>query len=141
MTLTEQVYAQALLMYKGLEEEKQALLQALCASAVATVKQRLRPSVEPEDCLADFVTAGAMYALAAMNELGAIRRQEETAESTENTEGLEGLAGEESRESSNRREKVTITTLDTEDAGSCLRYQAELLMLPYVNDRFAFQGV
>ena len=140
MTLTEQVYAQAQLMHKGLEEEKQALLQALCASAVATVKQRLRDTVEPEDCLSDFIMAAAMYAMAAMNDLGAVRRQEETVEGTENTEGVGGLEGEESRESSDRREKVTITTLDTEAAGNCLRYQAELLMRPYFKQPFVFVG-
>jgi len=140
MTLAEQVYAQARLMAQGLGEENGPVLEALCASAVACVKRRLRPSVEPEDCLSDFITAAAMYALAAMNDLGAVRRQEETVEGTENTEGVDGLEGEESRESSNRTEKVTITTLDTEDASSCLRCQAELLMRPYFKQPFVFVG-
>jgi len=140
MSLTEQVYAQAKLMAKDLGEEAEPILEALCASAVATVKQRLRPSVEPEDCLADFITAAAMYALAALNELGAVRRQEEIVEGTENTEGVDGLVGEESRGSKKSTEKVTVTTLDTENASSCLRCQAELLMRPYFKQPFVFVG-
>ena len=140
MTLAEQVYAQARLMDQGLDEKSGPVLAALCASAVAGMKRRLRVNVEPEDCLTDFVTAGAMFALAAMNDLGTVRRQEETVEGTENTEGVDGLVGQESRESSNRREKVTITTLDTQDASGCLRYQAELLMRPYFKQPFVFVG-
>ena len=116
MTLAEQVYAQARLMAQGLGEENGQVLEALCASAVACVKRRLRDSVEPEDCLADFVTAGAMYALAAMNELGDLVLTEQPAEG----------------------EDLTIRRSGSDAAANCLRYQAELLMQPYFKQPFAF---
>ena len=115
MTLAEQVYAQARLMAQDLGEEAGPVLEALCASAVACVKRRLRDSVEPEDCLADFVTAGAMYALAAMNELGDMVLPEQT----------EG-------------EDITVRHSGSDAAANCLRYQAELLMQPYFKQPFAF---
>ena len=115
MTLAEQIYAQARLMAQGLGEENGTVLEALCTSAVACVKRRLRDSIEPEDCLADFVTAGAMYALAAMNELGDLVL-------TEQTEG----------------EDITVRRSDSDAAADCLRYQAELLMQPYFKQPFAF---
>ena len=117
MTLAEQVYAQARLMAQGLGEEAGPVLEALCASAVACVKARLRVNVEPEDCLSDFVTAAAMLALAAINELG----------DTVSYEQIEG-------------EALDLRPSDTDAAANCLRYQAELLMRPYFKQPFVFIG-
>ena len=61
MTLVEQVYAQAV-MLAGVDEESEALLQLLCRSAVAGLKQQLRKGVQVDDCKADFVAAASLYA-------------------------------------------------------------------------------
>ena len=116
MTLTEQVYAQARLMAQGLGEGSQQILEALCASAVACVRGRLRDNVEPEDCLSDFVTAAAMYALAAVNELGDLVQHGQ----------VEG-------------EDLTLRS-GSDAAANCLKYQAELLMRPYFKQPFVFVG-
>ena len=117
MTLAEQVYTQARLMAQGLGEENGPVLEAMCASAVACMRSRLRDTVEPEDCLSDFVTAAAMYALAAMNELGDLALAEQ----------VEG-------------EDLTVRRSSSDAAGNCLRYQAELLMRPYFKRPFVFIG-
>ena len=115
MTLTEQVYTQAQLMAQGLGEGNQQVLEALCASAVACVRARLRDNVEPEDCLSDFVTAAAMFALAAVNELGDMVQYGQ----------VEG-------------EDLTLRRSGSDAAANCLKYQAELLMRPYFKQPFAF---
>ena len=118
MTLTEQVYTQARLMARELKEENQAMLEAVCASAVASLKSKLRDNIGPEDCLTDFVAAAAMLALAAMSGLGSTAQLEQV------------TAGD-----------LTLRRSDSDAAASCLRYQAQMLMRPYIKASFVFMGV
>ena len=118
MTLTEQTFTQAMLLAGPLEPKQEALLKLLCAAVTASLNTRLRSGVTPEDCKADFVAAASLYALAAMTEMDKDLQVEQF------------TAGD-----------LTLRRKGTDAAVCCLRYQAELLMLPYVNDRFAFQGV
>ena len=117
MTLTQQVYYQARLMAQELTEENQVMLEAMCQASVSALKARLRENLEPEDCLADFVTAAAMYALAAMSGVTQMGQLEQV------------TAGD-----------VTMRR-STDMAAGCLQSQAEALMAPYLNSRFLFQGV
>ena len=118
MTLVEQVCTQARLMAKELPEENQTMLESVCAAAVNALKQRLREDMTPEDCQSDFVSAAAMYALAAMAEVGSMAQLEQV------------TAGD-----------LTLRRSSGNSAGSCLRYQAEMLMKPYLNEAFVFVGV
>ena len=116
MTLTEQIYTQALLLSRDVETENQELLRILCRSAEVSLQQKLRDGLTAEDCKADFIAAASMYALAALSEA-----QEDM-------------------------EQVSVGDLTVRKGGKnaavcCLRYQAELLMLPYIRDRFSFVGV
>ena len=49
MTLTDQVYAQAV-MLAGVDEKSEALLQLFSRSAVAGLKHQLREGVKVDDC-------------------------------------------------------------------------------------------
>ncbi len=117
MTLTQQVYAQAALL-SGIEAATQGqLLQIFCRSAVTSLTARLRPGLVPEDMRADFVAAAALYALAAFSEC----------------EGMGSMS------------HVQLGDLTLKSSGNaaakCLRSQADLIMSPYVLDRFGFRGV
>ena len=116
MTLEEQIYAQCLVMAGELSPEQDKLLLVLCRSAKATLAGRLRENLTPEDCRADFVAAGSLLALAALSESDGAPEQ--------------FTAGE-----------LTLRRRDPNAAARCLRRQAELLMMPYVRDCFAFLGV
>ncbi len=118
MTLTDQVYAQALLLSGGLEARQEALLKLLCQGTCNSLAARLRQGLTPEDCKADFVAAASLYALA----------------------GLSGV------KDMDQMEQVTVGDLtmkrkDPNAAANCLRYQAELIIAPYLKDRFSFKGV
>lgn len=116
MNLTDQIYTQALVMVGMLVPEQDALLRVLCHVAKNTLAGRLRPGLTPEDCQADFIAAGSLFALAALSE---------------SDSGPERFtAGE-----------LTIQKTSSSAAARCLRSQAELLLLPYVRDGFAFLGV
>ena len=116
MTLEEQIYAQALLMAGRLSQEQDALLRMLCRVAKTNLEGRLRSGLTPEDLRADFVAAGSLVALAALSESDC---------------GPERFtAGE-----------LTVQRGSPSAAARCLRGQAELLMMPYVRDCFAFLGV
>ncbi len=118
MTLAEQTYAQAVLMAGELEEREQTMLQMLCRAACTALTGRLRSGITAEDCKADFVAAASLFALAAM------------AEVTAGT-GVESFtAGD-----------LTVRRTGGGAAASCLRYQANLMMMPYVSDGFSFAGV
>lgn len=117
MILAEQVYAQALLLSGDLEESQSALLRVLSTAAVASLTAQLRPGLTPADCKADFIAAASLLALADLN-------------AAENLE--EFRAGE-------LTVKRTGTSRDA--ASRCLRRQAELMIGPYLKDRFAFLGV
>ena len=118
MTLTDQVFAQALLLSGGLEPRQEALLKLLCRGASNALAERLREGLTPEDCKADFVAAASLYALAALS----------------GTKELDQM------------EQITVGDLtmkrgDANAAANCLRYQAELMIGPYLKDRFSFKGV
>lgn len=116
MTLTDQIYAQALMLSGDLTPQQDALLQVLCRASKATLAARLRSGVTPEDCRADFVTAGSLLALAALSE------------------------GDGSPERFTAGD-LTVQRGSADSAAKCLRRQAELLLMPYVRDCFAFLGV
>ena len=118
MMITQQVYAQALAMAGELEQKQQALLLALCRSGVASLKASLKKGLEPEDCLADFVSAAALLALAALSEAGAEAEVEQFA------------AGD-----------LSVRTKRNTAAADCLRNQARVLMASYVTESFFFLGV
>ena len=118
MTLTEQVHAQALLMSRQAAQEDTELLEVLCRAAVVSLERRLRSGLTPEDCKADFVAAASLYALAALES------------------ALDGGWGEEFRAGD-----LTVKRSGGSAASNCLFNQAELVIAPYLEDRFAFLGV
>jgi hypothetical protein len=118
MILTERIVAQAEVLIRDLEERDLPMLELLCRSAETTLKAKLRQGIQVEDCMADFVAAAALFAVAAMTEL------DEVAQMDMVTVG-----------------DLTLRRKSTDAAACCLRYQAELLMTPYMADTFAFVGV
>ena len=117
MTLTEQVYAQALLMAGDTVGLPQELLMALAQSAVASLTARLREGLTADDCKADFVAAASLYALAAASEV------DEMADFSHIQVG-----------------DVTMKR-GGGTAAACLRNQAGMMISPYLQDRFCFRGV
>lgn len=118
MTLTDQIFAQALLMAGPVEPEEQELLSSLCDLAQRQLRARLRQGITPEDCRADFAAAAGLYALAEFDE---IRRQREPEFMT---------LGD-----------VTMRKSTQDAAVNCLRMQAEMIISSFLRDRFAFAGV
>ncbi len=118
MSLTEQVFAQALLLAGELTERQTNLLQVLAETTVTVLTRRLKEGLTPEDCRADFVAAAGLYALAALSEAGADGELEQIA------------LGD-----------VTLKRKQGNAAANCLRNQAELILFPYCRDRFAFVEV
>lgn len=118
MTLTEQIYAQALVLIQDSEDDKLPMLEVLCRCAENSLRQNLREGVSPEDCKADFVAAASLYALAALSEMDELAQMEQI------------KAGD-----------LTLRRGSTDSAACCLRYQAEMMMMPYMKDRFTFMGV
>ena len=118
MNLTEQIFAQAVVLTGSLEAKQEALLRLLCGAASNALTARLRRGITAQDCKADFVAAASLYALAALSE----------------AEGLEGVesftAGD-----------VTLRMGKSTAASACLRRQADLMISPYCMDTFSFQGV
>ena len=112
MNLEEQVYAQAAL----LAGEKTELLKTLCQVSTAALRSRLKPGLVPEDCRADFVAAASLFALAAMNHAEA---------------GTEEF----------RAGDLTVRCRGKDAASRVLYNQAELVIMPYLRDRFSFTGV
>ena len=118
MTLTEQIYAHALMMIRDCEEDQEALLRALCRAAEVSLRAKLRDGITPEDCRADFIAAASLYAVAALTE-------------TDDTAQVDQIAlGD-----------LTLRRRSKDAATCCLRYQAEMLILPYSKARIAFMGV
>lgn len=118
MTVAEQVFAQALTLAGALDDRQTALLEVLSRSASASLSAQLREGLTPEDCLADFTAAASLMALAAVSEAG----ENGTVESF--------TAGD-----------VSIRRERNSAAANCLRYQARVMMMPYIRDPFAFLGV
>ena len=118
MMLREQVFAQAVMLAGELDGRETDLLQLLCAASTASLTSRLKRGLSPEDCKADFVAAASLYALSAL----------EGAVSTGQAE--EFKAGD-----------LTVKRSGGSAASNCLYNQAELVIAPYLEDRFAFLGV
>ena len=118
MTLTDQVYAQSILLARSLTDGQSRMLQLLCQAAVNSLTAKLREGMTPEDCKADFIASASLYALAALSEVDDETRLESF------------TAGD-----------LTIRREGSDAASSCLRYQADLMISPYLKDRFAFLGV
>ena len=120
MTLNEQIYAQALLLAGDLEEKQAKLLELLCAGASNSLTAQLRDGITPEDCKADFIAAASLYAISGL------------------TDAQESVPVEEFQAGD-----LTVRKSGTvRDAASrCLERQAEMMILPYLKDRFSFMGV
>ena len=118
MMLQQQVFAQAVLLAGELGDQETDLLQALCAAAAATLASRLKKGITPEDCKADFIAAASLFALSALESAAAGGSVEEF-----------------------RAGDLTVKRSGASAASNCLRNQAELVILPYLEDRFAFLGV
>ena len=118
MNIKEQVFAQALMLAGELEERQKDLLSVLCGVAVASLAVRLKEGLRPEDCRADFVPGACLLALAALN-------------GCRDTGDVEEFkAGD-----------LTVKRKGADAASRCLQKQAEVLMAPYLRDRFVFVGV
>ena len=118
MTLTEQIFAQALLLAGELEQKQMDLLQVLCQGANRSLARRLRDGLTPEDCKADFVTAASLFALSALS-----------------------VADEKSAVEMFQAGDLSIRRRESDAASNCLRNQAELMIAPYLKDYFSFVGV
>ena len=118
MSLVDQIRAQALLLIQDSTYVNLSMLEVLCRSAENSLRQKLRSGMSPEDCQADFVTAASLLALAALSEMDDAAQMEHI------------QAGD-----------LTLRRGSTDSAACCLRYQAEVLMKPYLKDKFAFLGV
>lgn len=116
--MTDLVFAQAALLAGQLDERETELLKVLCQGAVSSLTVRLRDGMTVEDCKADFVAAASLYALAALNEAGS------------------GTAVEEFRAGD-----LTVKRSGMDVSSRCLQKQAELIIQPFLKDRFAFMGV
>ncbi len=118
MSLTEQIYAQALVLAQDLADSDRPMLEMLCRSAEVQLTQKLREGITLEDCKADFVASASLYALAALTDMENASRPEQF------------TAGD-----------ITLRRTSNNVGANCLRYQAEMIMQPYVKDRFSFVGV
>jgi hypothetical protein len=118
MSLTEQIYAQARILAQDSVAENLPLLEVFCRCAENDLRQKLRQGITPEDCRADFIAAAGLLALAALSE-------------TDEMAQLEQI----------RTGDVTLRRGSTDSAACCLRYQAEVIMRPYLSTSFAFMGV
>ena len=120
MMLKEQVFAQAALLAGELDGRQTELLNVLCAAAASSLAARLKDGLTPEDCKADFIAAASLYALSSLSGVD------------EDVEVEEFKAGD-----------LTVRKGSTaRDAASrCLERQAEMIILPYLKDRFTFMGV
>ena len=111
-----QVYAQARLLSGELEPEQDRLLELLCGSAASALAARLRDGLTPEDCKADFIAGASLYALAALSDCDKDAEQVKIGD-------------------------VTVKKPGKNTAANCLRSQADLIMAPYLKDRFVFLRV
>ena len=120
MSLRDQVLAQALLLAGELTERQQVVLGALCTAATASLNARLREGLTAEDCKADFIAAASLLALATMA----------------------GISDDVPVEQISVGDFTVRNGSHSHDAASnCLRAQAELMITPYLKDRFSFVGV
>ena len=118
MSLSQQVYAQAVILAGDLTDRQRRVLEALCTAGTAALTARLRDGLTAADCRADFIAAASLMALAALDGMDEDRQVEQI------------TAGD-----------LTIRKTGRAAAVNCLRTQAELMMAPYLKDRFSFRGV
>lgn len=118
MMLTQQIYAQALVLIRDLEDQDRPILEVLCRCAEVSLRKKIRKDVNPEDFKADFIAAASLYAVSAMTEIDGGMKPEQI------------VAGD-----------LTLRHSGTDAAACCLRYQAEMMMSPYMVDNFMFAGV
>ena len=116
--MTDLVYAQAALLAGQLDERQTELLKLLCQAAVSCLAARLREGLAPEDCKADFVAAASLYALSGLQEAG----------------GSGGI-------SEFRAGDLTVKRSGMDTSSRCLQKQAELIIQPFMQDRFCFAGI
>lgn len=121
MTLKEQVFAHAMLLAGELDGRETDLLHALCTATTASLTSRLKQGLNPEDCKADFIAAASLYALSALESVADMDQAKEFRVGNLTVKGKSGTGGS--------------------AASNCLRNQAELVITPYLEDRFAFLGV
>ncbi len=115
--MRDRIYARAVELSGEPDRRKQDLLYILCDSCADTLAGKLREGMMPEDCGEAFVTAAALYALAAAAEL--------------DRETVEFRAGDLTVNQGGSWETVART----------LRNQAEDMLGAYLKDRFLFTGV
>ena len=118
MMLSQQVFAQALLLAGRLEQNQEELLRLLSDGATRSVCSRLKEGLTVEDCKADIIAAASLFALAALNEAD---RAADVAEF--------------------RAGDLTIKRSGADAPSRCLHRQAELIIGPYLQDSFSFRGV
>ena len=118
MSLIEQVYAQAALLADIRGQQQEQMLRLFCQAAVTNLSSKLRAGITVDDCRADFVAAGALFALAALSE-------------TDPATNLQRM----------QIGDVTLVPGSASAASRCLRSQANLMMSPYCTDNFAFRRV
>ena len=120
MTIEERIRMHALMLAGKLSDRQNSILMALCHGASVILTGRLRDGLTPDDCVADFVAAASLMALAAMS----------------------SVTGDEIPEQITVADFTVKTAKSSGDtAANCLRTQAELIMAPYIKDRFTFLGV
>ena len=117
MSLTEQIYAQALGLAGETDERQRRLLHILCAGAEAALAAGLRQE-DSAQCRETLVTAGSLYALAAY------------LETDEGHTAQRFTAGD-----------VTVERGSGAEGAKALREQAERMLLPYRAGKFAFRRV
>ena len=118
MSLVEQIQAQALILIQDSTDVNLPMLEVFCRSAENSLRQKLREGLTPEDCKADFIAAASLLALAALSE-------------TDDLAQVEQISAAD----------LTLRRGSPDSAACCLRYQAEIMMKPYLQDKFAFMGV
>ena len=118
--MIQQVFTLAKQLAGELTEQQSRILEALCGASASALTARLRDGIAPEDCGNDFVTAAGLMALAA----------------------LAGVSAEVPTEQITAGDfTVRKGSVRYDSVADCLRAQAEQIMVPYVMDRFSFQGV
>ena len=119
--MTDEVFFRAEQLVRDLEEGQRELLQLLCGVAVTALEARLKTGIRVEDCEEAFLTAASLYALADLSTV------------LENLKVEEFKAGDLTvKQGSGGNPEAICRTLQK---------QAELLMAPYLKDRFCFAGV
>ncbi len=117
MTLAEQAFTQAALLSGELDGQQTDLLKVLCGAAAASLTARLRDGITVDECKEVLVAAASLMALSALDE-------------------QDGGAVEEFKAGD-----LSVKRENQKAASRCLERQAERMMAPYLQDRFAFQGV